>query len=129
MPRALALLLAAYLLIWIPLQFAREFFLTLPSLGWRGAPAIAELAVHAAVAMVCAAAGRMLLVRAPAALGAAAVAVTAGALVSLQSLLWTHLPRNVAPGEAGPLSLVVVAHALFWLAVIRRASRHRAERR
>jgi hypothetical protein len=117
-PRGWALLLSAYLLLWIPLGFAQELFVSLPSVGRRGPLAVAELALHGIVAMAAGAAGWMVQARAPAAAAAAAAAVVAAALISLQSLFWSMLPRQVAPGARGPLAVIACAHALFWLAMI-----------
>ena len=120
MRRALTMLLCAYLLLWVPIGLANEIFATLPSLGMRGAPALAELAVHAAAAVLAAAAGWMLLVYAPAAQQIAQVAVAAQAALAVQSLHWTVLPRQTAPGARLPLTVLAIAHALFWVAVLRR---------
>lgn len=119
MTRGLTLLLCAYLLAWIPAGFAVELFASAPTLGMRGAAAILELAVHAAVAMLCATAGYMLLIRAPSARAVAATAVIAAALVAIQSIYWTVLPRQLAPGEALPLVALVCATAGLWLLILR----------
>lgn len=123
MRRGWALLLCAYLLWWVPLDFANELLATIPSLPMRGAPALVELIVHGAVAMLCATAGWMLWVRGPAASAFAAVAVAAAGLVSLQSLFLTVLPRDTAPGERLPLFLLTCAHVTFWLLMICSAAR------
>jgi hypothetical protein len=120
--RILAQLLSSYLLIWAPGTFALELLATLPSLGTRGPRAWIELAGHGVIAMFCAVAGRMLRIGAPAAPVAAAIAVGARAVMSLQSLLWTTLPQDVAPGTRLPLALLACANALFWLLVILRVS-------
>jgi hypothetical protein len=121
MHRAWALLLCGYLLGWVPLTFANEILGTFPSLGMRGMPAILELAAHALVAIVCATAGWMVWMRAPAAWPMAAVSVAASSVASIQSLFWTALPRNIAPGEQLPLAALAFVLAVFWLAFIRRA--------
>ena len=123
MPRAWTLLLCAYLLLWVPIGFAYELFVTLPSIARRGPAAFAELAVHGAGAAICAAGGWTLLVRSPAAASAAAGAVIVGALLSIQPLFWTVLPRQVAPGERVPLTALAIAHAVFWLVMIRHYAR------
>jgi hypothetical protein len=123
MHRALTLLLCAYLLVAVPAGFASELFSTWPSLGMRGAPAVLELGLHAVGAVICATAGYLLLTRAPAAWTAGMVAVVADAAESLQSLYWTSLPRQTAPGERVPLTIFVAALALFWLWVLRRGAR------
>ena len=121
--RILAQLLSSYLLIWAPGTFAMELLGTLPSIGMRGRLAWLELAVHGAVATFCAVAGRMLRLESPSAPAAAAAAVGIRALVSLQSLFWTELPRDLAPGMQLPMALLVCGNAIFWLIVIRRISR------
>ena len=115
MPRGWALLLCAYLLIWSPISFGIELFATLPSLATRGSIARAELLFHGASTVMSATAGCMLLVRNPAAPLAAAVAVIVSGGASIQSLFWTMLPRQVAPGERLPLALLTGGHSLFWL--------------
>jgi len=121
--RILEQLLSSYLLIWVPGTFALELLSTLPTIGMRGPRAWLELAVHAAVAMFCAVAGRMLRIGNASAPAAAALAVGLRALVSLQSLFWTMLPRDVAPGTQLPLTLLTCANGVFWLLVIRRIRR------
>jgi hypothetical protein len=112
-------LLSSYLLIWIPGTFAAELLTTLPTFGMRGRLAWLELAAHALVTVTCAVAGRMLRIDSPSASGLAAVGVTLRALVSLQSLFWTALPRDVAPGMRLPLALLACAIAAVWLVMIR----------
>lgn len=120
MPRALALLLCAYLLVWVPANFAGELFSSMSSIGRRGPLAVGELTFHGAVAALCATAGWTVRVRAPAAMPAAALAVIVSSIATTQSLYWTVLPRQTAPGERAPLAALVAAHAVFWLVVMRR---------
>ena len=117
--RILRQLLSSYLLIWAPGTLAMEALTVMPSIGVRGPAAWVELAVHGIVAMVCAAGGRMLRIESPAGPAVAAVGVAARAVISLQSLFWTVLPRDVAPGTRLPLALLTCANAVFWLIVIR----------
>jgi hypothetical protein len=112
-------LLSSYLLIWAPGTFAMEFMTVMPSIGVRGPVAWIELAVHGIVAIACAAGGRMLRIESPAGPAVAAVGVAARAVISLQSLFWTVLPRDIAPGTHLPLALLTCANAIFWLIVIR----------
>ena len=119
----LAQLLSSYLFIWAPGTFAMELLTTLPSIGVRGPGAWIELAVHGVVAITCAAGGRMLRIASPAGPAVAAIGVGARAVISLQSLFWTALPRDVAPGTHLPLALLTCANAAFWLIVIRLISR------
>jgi len=116
-------LLSSYLLIWAPGTFAVELMSALPSMGMRGTRAWLELAVHGLVAVFCAMAGRMIRIAAPAALAAAAIAVGVRAAVSLQSVFWTTLPRDIAPGAQLPAAILVCVNGAFWLFVIRRLNR------
>jgi hypothetical protein len=120
--RILGQLLSSYLLIWAPGTFAVEFLATLPSIGVRGPGAWIELVVHGIVAMTCAAGGRVLRIASPAGPAVAAVGVGARAMIGLQSLFWSALPRDVAPGTHLPLALLTCANAVFWLIVIRSIS-------
>ena len=115
-------LLSSYLLIWAPATFAVDFLRTLPSIGVRGPAAWIELAVHGIVAMTCAAGGRMLRIGTPAGPAVAAAGVAARAVIGVQSLFWTALPRDVAPGTHLPIALLTCANAVFWLMVIRSGS-------
>ena len=64
----------------------------------------------------------MLRIASPAGRSLAAVGVGARAMIGLQSLFWTALPRDVAPGTRLPLALLTCANAVFWLIVIRSIS-------
>ena len=121
-------LLSSYLLIWAPATFAVDFLRTLPSIGVRGPGAWIELAVHGIVAMTCAAGGRMLRIGTPAGPAVAAAGVAARAVIGVQSLFWTALPRDVAPGTHLPIALLTCANAVFWLMVIRSISRSGSDR-
>ena len=96
-----------------------ELLTVMPSIGVRGAAAWIELVVHGIVAIACAAGGRMLRIASPAGPAVAAVGVVARGVISLQSLFWTALPRDVAPGTHLPLALLTCANGIFWLIVIR----------
>ena len=120
MRRSLTLLLCAYLLLWIPFGFAVELLSASPSLGMRGPAAALELAMHGVVALFCATGGYMLYAGTPAARRVATVAVLAAAAVVVQSVHWTVLPRQTAPGEALPLLVLTVALTVVWLFVIYR---------
>jgi hypothetical protein len=121
--RILAQLLSSYLLIWAPGTFAIELLTALPLIGVRGPGAWLELLVHGTVAVTCAVGGRMLRIASPAGPVVAAVGVAARAIIGLQSLFWTTLPSDVAPGTRLPLGLLTCANAVFWLIVIRSISR------
>ena len=107
-------------------MFALELLSSFSSLGMRGPMAWLELAVHGAVAVTCAVAGRMLRTGAPGAPRLAVVGVVSRAVVSIQALLWTRLPSNVAPGSRGFLIALAVATAIVWVSVLRWSSGQRS---
>jgi hypothetical protein len=123
MHRGWALLLCVYLVGWVPLNFASELFGSVGSLEMRGLPGAIELAVHAVVAMMCAAAGWSIWTQAPAARPLAFAGVIASAIAAVQSLYWTALPRNLAPGDRLPLATLAIAHGVFWLFMLTRSPR------
>jgi hypothetical protein len=123
--RSLALLLSAYLLAWIPLGFAIELFSSASSLDMRGGPAVIELTVHGIVGVLCATAGYTCVIRSPSAAPLAAAAVIAAGGIAIQSLYWTALPRQVAPGERPALVVAACVTAVFWLSVVAVAVRQK----
>ena len=112
--------LCAYLLGWVPLNYAAEVSRTLPSIGFRGAPAAIELATHGLIAATSAAAGWMLWIGTAAGSALAATAVLAAAAGSVQSLYWSALPHNLPPGTKLPLALVAMSHGAGWFLYLRR---------
>jgi hypothetical protein len=116
--RIAAQLLSSYLLIWAPGTFAVELISAAPTMGMRGAPAWIELAVHGVVAIVCGVAGRMLRIGTPAAKTLAASGILARAATSIVSLIWTTLPKDVAPGTRGIFIALACINALVWLGVL-----------
>ena len=118
-------LLCAWLLVWVPLNFAALASRSLPTVGSRGSLAVIELAAHAASAALCAAAGWMLWVRHAAGIGLAAAALVANAAVTIQALYASALPRDVAPGLALPVALITVAYTVGWLLYLKRSGRLR----
>jgi hypothetical protein len=123
MHRGLVLLLCAYLMVWVPLTFAAELFGTLPSLAMRGVPALLELSIHAVIALFSVIGGWLVWIRPQAAWPMAGAAVVVSSAAALQSLFWTALPRNVAPGEKLPFAVLVIVNAAIWLALIGAARR------
>jgi hypothetical protein len=123
------LLVSAYLLAWVPLNFAAELMSTIPSLKMRGAKAIVELTLHGVVAAFSVAASRMLAGRSPAAPAAASIAVIASGLVAIQSLYWTVLPRDIAPGSQLPKAAFWIAVTLVLLVLVRKRTSGRADER
>jgi hypothetical protein len=116
--RIAAQLLSSYLLIWAPGTFALELLSALPTMGMRGLASWMELGVHGAVAVVCAVAGRMLRIDSPAASTLAVSGILARAATSIQSLIWTTLPRDVAPGTRGLFLAFACLNAVLWLGVL-----------
>jgi hypothetical protein len=123
MARGWVLVLCAFLLVWEPLTFGGELAQSLGTLGMRGPLAVVELFAHAAVAAIAVAAAWGLWIGNPQAPAVAAIALAAWAAIAVQSLYWTRLPGNAAPGEKLPLAIAAVAHAAGWIAYLRR-SRH-----
>jgi hypothetical protein len=115
--------LAVYLIGWVPLGFIGELLVTVPSIDMRGVPSVVELGAHGLVAMLSFTAGWMLWSGAPAALPLAAVAAVATGMVSVQSVYWTVLPTNIAPGEELPLTVLAFGRTAVWLVIIRAAHR------
>ena len=116
-------LVSAYLLLWMPMRFAVEVLSTWPSLAMRGAAGMLELAAHGVAAAFSVAASRMLTGGSSAAIAAASIAVVANGIVAIQSLYWTVLPRDTAPGTRFPMAVfwvVVTVVALFLIARHRR---------
>jgi len=93
----------------------------------RGAVGAIELLFHGAVAAVAVAAVRAIWGGMPAAFMLGRIALIASAVASVQSLNWSVLPRQTAPGEALPLSIGAVLHAATWLVYLRIISRRRAQ--
>lgn len=122
MARGWLLLLSAFLLVWIPFNFAVELTSSLPTAGLRGAPAMVELLVHAVAAALAVAAGRALWNGSQDA-RLAAVAVVVNTAVGIQSLLWTYLPTQTRPGTGGPLALLYAAAGAVALIYLRRRGR------
>jgi hypothetical protein len=116
--RIAAQLLSSYLLVWVPGMFAIELLSTLPSMGMRGPLAWIELMVHGAVAALCTVAGRMIRLGTPAASSLAAAGIIARAAVAVQSLFWTRLPADVAPGTRGLFTALACVNAAVWLGVV-----------
>ena len=119
-------LLCVILFVWAPWRFSLELGETLPSLGMRGPLAILELAAHGAVTALSVAAGWSLWNSRPHGPMLARVAVPGLAIVAVQSLYWTVLPRQTSPGTELPLAAFATAHAALWLLYLHRSARIRA---
>jgi hypothetical protein len=121
--RGWLLLLSAYLLVWVPLNFAAELASVLPSVAVRGAVAAIELVVHGGVAAIAFAAGWALRSGNDDALGFASLAVGLSTFAAVQSLFWSSLPSQTMPGDHLPLALLYAAHGTAWLWYLRRRAR------
>ena len=119
-------LLCFILFAWAPLNFATELALSLSSLGMRGPLAILEVAAHFAVTALSVAAGWSLWNGRPHGPMLARAAVIGLALVAVQSLYWTVLPRQTSPGTELPLAALATAHAAVWLTYLHWSARIRA---
>jgi hypothetical protein len=118
--------LCPYLLVWVPLNFAALVNLSLPSIAERGPAAAVELAAHAAATILCAAAGWMLWVRNAGGRRLAVVALILNAVVTVQALSVSALPRDVSPGLALPLAALALLHTLGWILYLERSRALRA---
>lgn len=120
------ILLTLILLVWQPLTVAGEMAATLPSIGMRGAPAIVELFVHGLVAAVSMAAGWALWQRNPAGPVLARATMIGAAVIGVQALYWSQLPRNTFPADRLPLAAGTLIHSAAWLIYLARSRRIRA---
>lgn len=122
MPRV-RLLLCAFLALWVPMNFAAELATTLPSLGYRGGPAIIELFVHGVAAALAMAAAWALLTAHPDAERFAMLAVVVATAIAVQGLFWSYLPSQTKPGDEWPIAAAYVANGVLWVAYLRRRAR------
>ena len=116
-------LLATFLVFWEPLHFAAEALGVLPTIAYRGPLAVFELCLHGVVAALSAAAGFALFNGAPDGRPLAIVAVVAIAARTIQSVYFSVLPDNTAPGAEPVYLIVAVALAIAAVAGLRRVPR------
>ena len=114
--------LAVFLFVWEPLRIAEEITQSLPTIGMRGGLAVGELLAHAIVAAVAVAAAWSLWNGADHGPFLATIAVSLSAAVSVQSLFWTRLPQQTAPGAQWPFAILALAHAAGWIVYLRRTA-------
>ena len=113
--------LVAILLIALePLHFASELITLIPTITYRGWPAIIEVALHAGVAALCVMAGFALLNDSPDARRIARAAILASFLRVVQSTYWSALPDNTIPGDELFRVGIAGAAALIALLILRR---------
>ena len=116
-------LLAAFLFIWETMRVAGEILTSFSSLSMRGPGAVVELLTHVSVAALAVAAAWSLLNDAPHASSLAVAAVLLSALVTVQSLHWSALPRQTAPGDERFFSAIAVAHSAMWVVYLKWSKR------
>jgi hypothetical protein len=107
--------LYAYLLVWVPANFAILASRTLPSLAIRSRFATVELMTHGLVALACAVSGWMLRAGNPAGRPLAMAALIANALATAQSAYASTLPHDLSPGLRAPLIVAAFANAGVWV--------------
>ena len=123
MARGWLLLLCAFLAVWVPTNFAAELATTLPSLGYRGAPAIVELLVHGVAAALAMAAAWALLTAHLDAERFAMLAIIVATATAIQDLFWSSLPSQTKPGDEWPIAAAYLLNGMLWLAYLRRRAR------
>jgi hypothetical protein len=116
-------ILCLVLFVWQPLTVAGEIAATLPSLGMRGVPALVELLAHGFVAALSMAAGWALSQRSPAGPLLARATMIGAAIVGVQALYWSVLPRNTVPADRLPLAIGTLLHSAGWLLYLARSRR------
>jgi hypothetical protein len=84
-----------------------------------------ELAVNGGAALLCAAAGWMLWAGHAAGASLARAALAVNAIVTIQALRGSALPRDVPPGMGAPLAAITIAHATAWIVYLGRSRRLR----
>ncbi len=120
MIRAVAVLLLA----WEPLSFAIEALTVLPTITYRGWPAVVELVFHGLVAAVAASGGLALLNRTPSAAGLATVAIVLSVSRTIQATWWTALPSATVPGAEPFIAIIAILTAAICLAVLHLSRKH-----
>jgi Protein of unknown function (DUF2569) len=126
MARGWLLLLCGYLALWQPLTFAAEATGAMETLTMRGPVAVVELMAHAAITAFAVAAAWALWNGNPNAPAIAEAAVACCTLEVLQSLSWSRLPHDVAPGDRWPIALAAITHATGWIVYLRKSRRVRS---
>lgn len=125
MARGWVVALCAVLIFWRPLGYIPELLQSLPSLGMRGVPGALELLFHGIVAGVAVAAAQALWNERPSARLLAVLALIGSAAAAVQSLYWTALPSQTAPGTEPVIAALAIGHAALWLVYVARSKRIR----
>lgn len=126
MVRGWLLLLCGYLAVWQPLTFAAEATGAIETLPMRGPVAVIELLAHGGITAFAVAAAWALWIGNPNAPAMAEVAVGCCAVVVVQSLSWSLLPHDIAPGDRLPIALAAITHATGWIVYLRKSRRVRS---
>ena len=103
-----------------PLHFSGELIAVIPTITYRGWPAVLEVALHAGVAALCVMAGFALLNDSPDGRRIATVAIVASFLRVVQSTYWSALPDNTIPGDELFRVGIAGAAALIAIVILRR---------
>ena len=112
-------LVAGLLLLWEPLNFAARILEVWPTLAYRGAIAVMELAAHGIVALLCVAGGMMLLNDAPDGRLVARIAVVLSVLRVVGSLYWSVLPSSTSPGAEPIFAGIAIVIGATLLGILR----------
>ena len=114
--------LIAIVLMLEPLRFAFEALGVIPTVPYRGTVAALELLAHGAVAAIAAAGAMALTNGAANARRVATLAVILAVCRVLQSLYFSVLPQNTAPGEHIYTAVVALVVGLLMVIAIRRSA-------
>lgn len=126
MARGWLVLLCGYLALWQPLAFAAEATGAMETLAMRGPLAVIELLAHAAITAFAVAAAWALWIGNPSAPTMAEIAVVCCTAAVVQSLSWSLLPHDIAPGDRLPSALAAITHATGWIVYLRKSRRVRS---
>ena len=108
------------------MTFAAELTSAMETLAMRGALGVIELLAHGCVTAFAVAGAWGLWIGNPSAPAMAEVAVACCTLEALQSLTWSRLPHNIAPGDRLPIALAAMTHATGWIVYLRKSRRVRS---
>ena len=124
--RGWLIVLVGYLAVWQLLTYAAEVTVAMGTLSMRGPIAVIELGVHGCITAFAVAAAWGLWIGNPNAPAMAEAAVVCCALEVLQSLTFSRLPHDIAPGDRLPIALVTITHATGWIVYLRKSRRVRS---
>ncbi len=110
--------LSAYLLAWVPANFALLASRSLDSLGPRGRIAVVEFSAHALVTLACVVAGWALRTQNAGGRPLSALALVLNAAATIQALHASALPHDIQPGFVAPLTTAAVLNTCAWIAYL-----------